>query len=532
VTSFALWLLISVLPAQQAPDTLVVCPAAFQQTLTPWLAHRRAQGHVISVIPPARSADGVKRQIQQAAKGKALKYVVLIGDAPEQASPATANTVATYFTPAKANRLWGPEEHIASDHPFALLDGDDQADVAIGRLAVDTPQQLRAVIDRIIRYETERNHGTWRRRVELIAGVGGFGAATDAALEMVTRSLVRDQLPAEYRLQLTYADWRSSYCPPLHEFRDVVVDRFNRGCQFWVYLGHGHRHGLDRIRAGSMEYDILTQRDVPRLVATQGSPIALLIACHSGGYDGSDDCLAESMLQSRHGPVAVIAGSRVTLPYGNTMFCMEMLRSRFQGSVMTIGDVVKHAKRGLVREREDDPLRSALTLMSTLFSPVPADASIERAEHAHLYNLLGDPLLRLSQPEKIGLRVPAKVSAGKTLMIRGISPLEGHAHVELVSQRGSLLAKHKPRGEWPAATLGAELFRTTYHRANDRRVAYKELAIGAGEFTTSLDVPKDASGKCFARIFVQGKEHHAMAAAVIDVEGPAAVGASRSSRSP
>ena len=53
----------------------------------------------------------------------------------------------------------------------------------------------------------------------------------------------------------------------------------------------------------------------------------------------------------------------------------------------------------LARDVADDPLRKSLDAMCRGLSPPPVDLAAERAEHVLMYQLLGDPLLRLRRSE-------------------------------------------------------------------------------------------------------------------------------------
>src|SRR5581483_759475 len=137
------------------------------------------------------------------------------------------------------------------------------------------------------------------------------GALVDMAVESVAKSILCDQIPAAYCTSMTYASWRSPYCPDPATFGQTTLDRLNEGCLFWIYMGHSQRQFVDFMRVPHTHYPILTSRDVPRLQATDGATIAIFLSCYTGAFD-SDDCLAEQMLRSEGGPVAVLGGSRVT----------------------------------------------------------------------------------------------------------------------------------------------------------------------------------------------------------------------------
>jgi hypothetical protein len=55
----------------------------------------------------------------------------------------------------------------------------------------------------------------------------------------------------------------------------------------------------------------------------------VLIACYTGAIDARDDSLAEELVLDEQGPIAAIAATRVTMPYGNTVLGCELLRAAF-----------------------------------------------------------------------------------------------------------------------------------------------------------------------------------------------------------
>ena len=56
---------------------------------------------------------------------------------------------------------------------------DSIPDAAVGRLPVDSASQLRNWISRIRARESSDDFGSWRSRVQVIGGVGGFGKLAD-----------------------------------------------------------------------------------------------------------------------------------------------------------------------------------------------------------------------------------------------------------------------------------------------------------------------------------------------------------------
>ena len=105
-------------------------------------------------------------------------------------------------------RRWGSEKTFCTDNWYADVDDDEVPDLSVGRISADSPQQLAGIVAKILAYEQSQGMGLWRRRINLIAGIGGFGAITDAVLEMAAKKLITDGIPSAYRTTMTQASLR------------------------------------------------------------------------------------------------------------------------------------------------------------------------------------------------------------------------------------------------------------------------------------------------------------------------------------
>ncbi len=506
----------------QAVDTAVVCPAEFRPALSPWLEYRQAQGRRIVLIDSQGKAEQIRAAIRKVANSGQLKAVMLVGDALPSGTRTAANaakTIPTHLARAKVNVNWGSEPEIATDNWYADLDDDQIPDVAIGRLTVDSAAELSRMVRKILNYEREQGADLWRRQIHLIAGLGGFGQLADATLEAAAKSILTEGIPARYASSMTYASWRSPYCPEPERFNETTVDRLNDGCLFWVYLGHGQRREVDRLQAPGGNHRILDCGDMARLRAKHGAPIALFLACYTGAFD-AEDCLAEEMLRAEGGPVAVISGSRVTMPYAMSVLGTEMLKECFRQQRETIGEVLLYAKRNSMLNPRTDQRSKTLDSLAVLLNPQGGDPAEERAEHLLLFNLLGDPLLRLRHPREVKLDVPSTAVAGERLRVSGRSDVDGEALVELVVRRDRLTFSPESRNQYHPSSETARDYEETYRRANDARLCSQIVRVQNGRFTAELEPPLDAWGDCHVRVFVQGERDFAASAADIDVQRP------------
>lgn len=386
--------------AQAAPDTLVVCPAALRSALTEWEAYRTRQHHEILVVSSPVTATALKALVRSVHATGRLRYVLLVGDVSKRPntfiSRAANDYTPTSYVRAKINVQWGSDPLIATDIPFADIDGDNLPDVGIGRIPATTARQLATAMRKSIDYEQRAEVGPWGRRLKIASGTGGFGMVTDALIEAAARQVIVQNVPAEFVTEhISPASYAANGSEKSPTFPLRVQQQLSEGSLAWVYLGHGHPTELDRVATPNGKESILSVRDVPALRCGGHSPLAVLIACYTGAMDSPRNCLAEELLLADEGPVAVIAATRVTMPYGNIVLGCELLRACFRDHPEHLGDVLRLAARKTLTSMPEDQLRTSLDSIATGLSPAPVDLAGERREHVLMYHLFGDPLLRL-----------------------------------------------------------------------------------------------------------------------------------------
>jgi hypothetical protein len=209
------------------------------------------------------------------------------------------------------------------------------------------------------------------------------------------------------------------------------------------------------------------------------------------------------MLRAPGGPVAVLAGSRVTMPYGMAVLGNSLMDQYFHQQRETLGEVILHAKRQMMDESSGRLDRKVLDFTARAMTPNPQSLRDERLEHVQLFNLLGDPLLRLKYPQTVQLDIAERAVAGAQLEIRGTSPLAGRCRVELVSRRDQLRNDPPARHRFDFSAAGQAAFDATYASANDRCWSRREVTLSPGEFLTALTIPPEARGNCHVCVFLE-----------------------------
>lgn len=499
---------------ETSPDTLVVCPAAFQRTMLKWCDYREQQGHVIKMVAAPLNVKELKQTIRRFAKSGSLKHVLIVGDVGDQ----NHLKVPTDFVKAKVNVLFGSDPEIATDNPYADLNSDGLPDLSIGRIPLDTVVEIDNYIERIIKYESPSHKQQWQRRINFIAGVGGFGSMIDGLIEQTTKTIITDLVPGEYETSMTYGSWCSPFCPDPRRFSEVAISRFNEGCLFWIYIGHGSRTALDRVRMPDRSHLILDNQTVQKLNCVEGSPIALFLACYTGAMDHPVDCLAETMLRQDGGPIAVICGSRVTMPYAMSLLSLEMVHEYFHGDVETLGELTLLSKQRMVKGSANNPkYREMIEGMGQVFSPAPRLLDLERLEHAQLIQLIGDPLLRLKRPDRLELQAKHVPVLGNQIQVSGVSQEAGDLVIELAYPRDRFRERPRRRVNYDPSNESLSEYQRTYEKTHDLVWVTKTISVGAGPFKATLPIPAEIRGACIVRGMLQTADHFSIGSAPIEI---------------
>ncbi len=501
-------------------DAVVVAPKEFLPALQPLVEHRQRQGHGLAHVANTGSATEIRAGIRRIAAGGGLKYVLIVGDAEPSAKmngAVAARCVPVHLEPALVNVKWGSEPQIATDNWYADLDDDQLPDVAIGRIPADSPAELALIVAKILAYERNTDFGPWRQRVNLIAGVGGFSPLLDTVIETATSKLLTSGIPASYDTRMTYGSWRSPFCPDPRLFHAMTVERHNEGCLFWVYIGHGQATELDRVSIPGERFHILNVDDCRELQARGGAPIAIMLACYTAAFDQPKDCLAEQLLKAEGGPVAVYGGSRVTMPYAMGVMGTALMDEYFQRHAPTLGEAILAAKRRSMMPIDDqnNPVgtnRILLDGIAAMMSPNKGELEQERREHLHIFNLLGDPMLRLVHPQELQLVAEREAQAGQKLRVAGKSAVKGRGVLELVCRRD--VAKHAPpiRERFDPTDKALASFQPVYEKSLDRCWARWGLELPGGEFATEITIPSVSRGACHLRLVVANQSEQAIGA--------------------
>jgi hypothetical protein len=399
-------------------DYLIVTANGLHEQAREWADWRSEHGRVTRILTladiggeenPRPDINRIKGAIDRAARvdGKITEgfQVLLLGAVPNEGARTydPDSEIPWQMTRMQdANQDPARRRTIPTDNFYADLVADDNAmpDIAVGRIPARTPEQAAIALQKVKDYETAPE-GEWMQNLTFFAGEGRFGVAIDRLLENLFTQFVEQTVSPAYHVRMTYANINSSYAYAPSRFSDKVLEEANEGALMLVYLGHGLDDRLDNmyveVEGRRLRYPILQMDDVSRFAIPDGKlPIMLILACRTGALDHADGCLSEAICFEPGAPIAVLSSSRDCHPYSNALIQKAFISEFSERRVPTLGEAMLNAKREMIQAR--DPDRRQLEFMASLVIPSKADRDALNRSHLAIYNLIGDPGLRVRYP--------------------------------------------------------------------------------------------------------------------------------------
>lgn len=405
--------------AQETPakpvDYLIITADGLADVAGDWAKWRADHGRVTQVLklsqinkdaPP--SLDAIREAVLKQAGGDKLTpgfQLLLLGDCPVERTEKYDPTIEIPWlltpqfdsNPEPSARVRVPTDNYLAD---LIEDEDRKPDIAVGRIPARTIEQARVALAKVKAYETAPA-GEWMRNLTFFAGEGRFGAQIDGMLENLFTQFAERTISQSYNVRMTYANIKSSYAYSPSRFSQKVIEEANAGSLLLCYMGHGQIDRLDnmyvKVEGERLRYPILTGDDVKDFKIKDGKlPVMLIIACETGHLDNDGECLAERILFNESAPVAVLASSRDSHPYANVLLQKAFISEITENHRATLGEAIMLAKRELVEAK--DPDRKQLETMAMFILPKKAERVELNRSHISMYNLCGDPGLRMRYP--------------------------------------------------------------------------------------------------------------------------------------
>lgn len=306
-----------------------------------------------------------------------LKYVLLFGDCSfdyKDRSIKSTNFVPVYESRNSLHRLWS----YSSDDYFGFMSSDEGAwietqtgdhtmEIGVGRIPIQSNEAGEAVVNKIIRYQTNRlGYGNWRNKITFIADDGDNNIHQGDANKMATYV---DTTRKELNVRKVFLDAYVQSQNKSPKASEAFVDAISRGNLIVNFTGHGNEGQLTH-------EDIFNEFLINDLNNNVLMPLFITATCQFGNYDDPNRVSGgeQIVLLPYGGAIALITATRPV--FSNTNY---QLNEAFYFSAMLKEDGKYKRLGDMIRETKNNSLVGAGN---------------------RNYALIGDPMMRISFPEQ------------------------------------------------------------------------------------------------------------------------------------
>ena len=395
-------------------DYVIICPEGYEEVSADLAkAHEEKEGITWAVVtdqqvynefssgtPDATAYRWLMKMLYDRADGNGIaapRWLLLMGhgtfDNRKLLTTSGTNLLLCYEAKNSTNEV----NAYASDDYFAFLDdneGESDAsatmDIGVGRLPVNTVQEARTTVDKIIGYMTNSNPGKWKNQLVYLADDGEAGTHTETS--EISAEMIRLANPdfVVHKIFLdAYPQETNASGESYPQAKNRLDNLLKNGCLFFDYSGHG---GYNNITSEA----ILTLRDVETMHNTNLG-FWLFATCNYAEFDTGKRCAAESaVLNPNGGAVGILAATRTVYASQNNNLnrsvCAELFahKTTFHYEA-TLGEAIRKGKNRLGSDTNKLP-----------------------------YVLLGDPALRLNYPTDYFVQTTTKIDTLNALSVQHV----------------------------------------------------------------------------------------------------------------
>jgi hypothetical protein len=400
------------------PELLIVTPKALVAQAEQLKEAKRAAGYFTQVYETTAIAalptyhDELKKYITKLATSECaikLSYVLLLGDS--NYIPASSY-YSRWVKDSYESREIASTGFIATDAPYAITDGDTFPDLFIGRLPAANAVEAQTMVDKTIAYQNTPSSSSSFYQKAAVTGYFQLPTDDDGVITSYlddargfskTANTITDALSSKYSVDriLTALDdavpttyWDGTAVPanmhkPTQPWAGTGTDlmnAFNDGRFFALHRDHG--------ATTSVSHPTFTASDAASLTNIDKQGLVLLVDCLAGNFASSSTAVSESFLKNnKGGAVAVMAAAEISPSNENNVLAYGFVDSFYPSmdtsrnySAKTMGEILFAGK---------------------LYQRVSAGTESlnePQVTETYLYNLLGDPTLKMRK------RVPANMA--------------------------------------------------------------------------------------------------------------------------
>ncbi len=448
-------------------------------------------------------------------------HVVLAGAIARDLSAESMSTHLPSFL-GRHGRMEGKP----SDALYGFLDDEHLSRVTVGRLPARTREEMRGIVEKILRYEQNGTPGPWNYRLSVLAGNPGGSTPMQRPLaEQVVQAVGRERLARvhpNWMIQgMIHAKGSPFYVSDaeLHSQSRALLEG---GQAFSFYLGHSGPSGVS-----SEGVDILTRNDFGQLTIRGRQGVFFSCGCYATALKGDSfwgwkmahDGYAWAAMRNPHGPVAVMGGATVSNAiFGQVGFDQMIDCLSREDSPQRLSQYWQAVQEGITRK----PINPFLFMMydNADGSGGRVPLAEQRQEHLEMWSLLGDPAMMIPTPSKeIEIADISPVTLGQDLCITGtVNPLwdGGTARMGIERRFEDVFVVSDPRRESQSVCLWA----------NEVVVlGESRVEVQGGRFATTFNIPGDFPfSDVVLRVSIDKGEKRAMVTKRLMVESPSVEG--------
>ncbi len=335
-------------------DYLIITHPAFAEALGPLIDLRRSQGLTVATANVLGIYDtygdgrpdpeAIRRFIAHmyATGDPRPRYVLLVGDGSYDPRQYRSTSPPTFIPPYLAD-VESYSSETAADNRYVCVDGDDNLpDLLLGRLPVRSVEQARAVVEKIVRYETAPFPGGWNVNVLLVAddrdAAGDFAALSEAAAAYVTDPFTVT------RRYCNEGEPDADDCPPARAsaIHAALMSDWNQGALVVQYAGHSSWQQWAAERFFHLD-------DLPALANFRRLPVVAEMTCFTSAFHRPEATLDEELLlRPEAGAVATWGPSGLGPWTGHRRLSEGFFRAVFSDTVGTVGEAALAGKLNLL----------------------------------------------------------------------------------------------------------------------------------------------------------------------------------------
>lgn len=323
---------------------------------------------------------------------KPLRYALIMGRATydnrhltSQFSGAGAYNTVPYWMGGTPSTQFSDNTGFGTDDFIAMLEdgsglnmGIDNLCVAVGRIPATSASEAKSYIDKLQRYLSDKNPGTWKNSFLFLADDGDEGIHVNDTERMIKEFIGVEGQQAF--INKVYVDAYEIIGGVCEGGRSDMYRLLNEGAVWWNYCGHANNHSWTA-------EGMLTFTDINNMYL-KNIPIVMAATCDFLRWDSNTISGGEIMFHEPNGgAIAMISATRPVYISDNAMFTRAMGRAiqarDSEGRIQRLGDIYRNAKNDITDdsgEHRSNPNRLRYVLMGDPAMAIPTPSNLVRLD--------------------------------------------------------------------------------------------------------------------------------------------------------